>query len=637
MASDSARARHLPGDYARLVSAGVLISYVALVALALVFNTDILSAQTLGGTALFLATLLAATFCLRAWQILPAEVNLPWMLFGTAAMFAVFSHAGYLSGDAATRTSIIHVSWSLAYVFFLGGLVRLVHQSEGGRWTELGMDVLLVLAAATLVVLRWAPGLASSPAVSPASYVLLLVTPVSALCAALLTIALLAAPPATLPRASATALAGATLSLAVSALPRSPATLAPVGMWVLLMFAGATAAEGGGNRVVVPQGGRLRRFVAPTAAILLAAVAVDISFNSAVERSIAIAIGLSAVLLAVRLTQLLNATRSQVAERRELAQSRALIDVSRSLATTNDLDATLRTVTDSAQRVFNAKAAVIEMLSPDGQELVLRAATGLPPSVVGLTFPVKGSFTGWIVENGDMRVTAHADHDPFISQHIAAMLGKAPLAGVPLRYRERTLGVIACIGTRPFDAHDLELLRAFANHAAAAIENARLFEQVRALSVTDALTGLANRRHLDRELQREFSAARRGRRLVAVMFDLDDFKQHNDRYGHLAGDRALRHFAEALDACTRAMNLAARYGGDEFFALLADTDWAGAETFVERVTERFHEIMRAAGNPLLSVSAGIAEFRSDMESAAELVEAADRALYMTKSEGATSK
>jgi diguanylate cyclase (GGDEF)-like protein len=85
------------------------------------------------------------------------------------------------------------------------------------------------------------------------------------------------------------------------------------------------------------------------------------------------------------------------------------------------------------------------------------------------------------------------------------------------------------------------------------------------------------------------------------------------------------------------MNLAARFGGDEFFALLADADRAGAQIFVERVAERFKDSMRAAGNPVLGVSAGIAEFRSDMETAAELIEAADRDLYIAKSEGATSK
>ncbi len=649
MARGAARARLLPGDYARIVSVGVLISYVAVVALALIFRANVLTTELLSGTALFVATFLAAALCLAAWQILPREVNLPWMLFGFGAVSGVVAHGGYLFGDVVIRSSIIHISWLATYGFFLAGLVFIIQQSERGRWLELGIDVLLVLAAATVVVLRWSPGLPIANAAGSAGSTLLVgIGPIAALCAGLLMIVVLAAPPVTLPKPAAFGLAGATLSLMVTALPQaidgtacchagSSTNLAAVGMWVFVMFAGGSVLQTGGQGIIAPQGERLRLFVAPTVAIILAIVAIDAAVNPPIGRRTSLAFGALAILLAIRLNQLLVATRTMAAERRELAHTRALIEVSQALAGEHDLDSTLRTVTEWARKVLNAKAAVIELLSPDREELVLRAAAGLPPSVIGLTFPLQNSFTGWIVQHGEMRVASNAGDDPFIGPTTAAIVGRAPLAGVPLRYRERILGVLACVGTGPFDADDLELLRAFGNQAATAIEDAQLFEQVRALSVTDALTGLANRRRLDRELPREFAAARRGRRLVAVMFDLDDFKQHNDRYGHLAGDRALRHFAEALNGATRAMNLATRFGGDEFFALLADTDSAGAQIFVERVRERFNDAMRATGNPLLNVSAGIAEFRTDMETPAELIEAADRALYMAKSEAVTNR
>src|SRR5690606_20433581 len=133
---------------------------------------------------------------------------------------------------------------------------------------------------------------------------------------------------------------------------------------------------------------------------------------------------------------------------------------------------------------------------------------------------------------------------------------------------------------------------------------------VRALSLTDPLTGLANRRQLARDLNREFAAAVRGRRLIAVIFDLDNFKEYNDRYGHPAGDEVLRLFGQALAAETRAMNLAARYGGDEFVALLADTTPEGTEIFIERVAARFRESMDQLGHMMLTISAGYAEYSS---------------------------
>lgn len=648
MARDATPARLLPGDYARIVSAGVLVSYVTVVALALIFRTNILSTGFASGTVLFSATFLAATVCITAWQLLPREVNLPWMLFGLSAIAGVIALGSSAATGAGVRNAVIHVSWLATYTFYIAGLVVIIQQSERGRRFELGMDVMLTVAAAAVVVLRWAPGVAVVPDPITAGWALVAAGPIAALCAALLMMVVLASPPATLPQKSTRALGAATIALVLTAVPQAaagvaccrpeaPTHLAAVGMWVFVMFAGASALEAGGRGVIAPQGEKLRQFVAPAVAVVLALVAIDASVNPPIGRTTALAFGGLAVLLALRLNQLLHATRTLVAERRELAQTRALIEVSRALAGEHDLDSTLRIVSEWAQRVLNAKAAVIELLGPDRNELVLRAAAGLPPSVIGMTFPVQGSFTGWIVQNGEMRVAPNGGVDPFIGPASAAIIGRAPLAGVPLRYRDRILGVLACLGTRPFDANDLELMRAFANQAATAIEDAQLFEQVRTLSVTDALTGLANRRRLDRELPREFAAARRGRRLVAVMFDLDDFKLHNDRFGHLAGDRALRHFADALSGSTRAMNLAARFGGDEFFALLADSDAGGARKFVDRVREKFEAAMREAGNQVITVSAGIAEFRSDMESPAELIEAADRALYISKSEGVTNK
>ena len=650
MARDEAtRARPTPGDYARMLSVGVLLTYVLVVAAALLLRSNVLINDVLSGPVLFTTSFLAAVSCIAAWRSLPRAVNVPWLLFGLAGATGAFSHLAVLFGDNAVLRAFIHVGWAAGYAMFVAGIVVLIQQSERGRWSELGMDVALVIVAATVMLLRWSPSIQRLLDTSSfAGGALAIFAPVMSFCAALFMVVLLAYPPASLAKSTGYALAMASVGLIISVLPQvmsgapcchdnSPATLAAAGMWVFLTVGGATALHAGGRGIVIPQGERLRQYVAPTVAVILAAISIDTSLNPPAERRTAIVIGVLAVLLALRLTQLLQATRAQVAERRELAQTRALMEVSRALSGANDLDDTLRSVTVWAQRVLNARAASIELLMADTRELELRTVAGLPQSLIGARYPLDRSFTGWVAKNGDVRVTVNASTDPLIGKETSALLGDAPVASIPLRYRERVLGVLSCIGTRPFDADDLELLRAFASQASIAIEDARLFEQVRTLSITDPLTGLANRRQLDRELEREFSAARRGRRLVAVMFDLDEFKEHNDRYGHLAGDRALKHFADALNATMRAMNLAARFGGDEFFALLADSDPAGAQIFVDRVTERFHAIMRETGNPTLNVSAGIAEFKADMHSPAELIEAADRALYISKSGAGNSK
>src|SRR5690606_13001377 len=124
---------------------------------------------------------------------------------------------------------------------------------------------------------------------------------------------------------------------------------------------------------------------------------------------------------------------------------------------------------------------------------------GLPRHVLGILLPVEGSFSGWVVRNGRPRATIDPSKEPLIQPESRDFLGNAPVAAAPLLYRGRPLGVLfACAREQPFDEHELELLRALADQAAIAIENARLFEQVRTLSLTDPLTGLANRRQLER-------------------------------------------------------------------------------------------------------------------------------------------
>jgi diguanylate cyclase (GGDEF)-like protein len=213
----------------------------------------------------------------------------------------------------------------------------------------------------------------------------------------------------------------------------------------------------------------------------------------------------------------------------------------------------------------------------------------------------------------------------------ADAFGHFPTAAAPLHYRDQRLGALFAIRfDRTFDTADLELLGALADQASLAIRNAQLFEQVRALSLTDPLTGLANRRQLARDLAREFAATRRGRQLIAVVFDLDNFKVYNDQYGHPAGDEVLRIFGQVLATETRAMNLAARYGGDEFVALLADTPIEGASVFIERVTTHFQEEMDRLGRGIITISAGYAECDPSMKTPDELIAAAVWALYRVK-------
>jgi diguanylate cyclase (GGDEF)-like protein len=165
-------------------------------------------------------------------------------------------------------------------------------------------------------------------------------------------------------------------------------------------------------------------------------------------------------------------------------------------------------------------------------------------------------------------------------------------------------------------------------------------QTLKTLALTDSLTGLGNRRRLDAVFEAELRRARRQAYPVCVvMLDLDHFKAYNDRYGHGAGDQCLQRVGELLrQAAQRPADLAVRYGGEEFTLLLPDTDVRGAKVFVESLQQALRkEMMVHAGSPLgiVSFSAGIAvaEPARSEQSAQQLLEAADAALYEAKRQG----
>lgn len=162
--------------------------------------------------------------------------------------------------------------------------------------------------------------------------------------------------------------------------------------------------------------------------------------------------------------------------------------------------------------------------------------------------------------------------------------------------------------------------------------------ELQRLSISDGLTGLYNHRHIHRLLTDEFERTERtGEPLTVAMFDLDRFKSVNDTYGHQTGDRVLQAFAGILHESAREIDRIGRYGGEEFMAILPDTDADEAMTFVERVRQRVERTPFDIGRdePLhMTVSAGLADIPAEgVTSCEELIRRADEALYAAKAAG----
>lgn len=168
----------------------------------------------------------------------------------------------------------------------------------------------------------------------------------------------------------------------------------------------------------------------------------------------------------------------------------------------------------------------------------------------------------------------------------------------------------------------------------ALLDQARLFDQVRSMAVTDPLTGLANYRRLISVMEAELDRSRRTQRpFSVVLLDMDGLKTINDRFGHLTGSRALVRLGKILRNHSRAIDTAARYGGDEFALVLPEAGRDIATRVFTRIRERLSAEEEA---PVLSASAGVACFPEDGDTPEKLLGAADHALYRMKNRGNSS-
>ena len=206
---------------------------------------------------------------------------------------------------------------------------------------------------------------------------------------------------------------------------------------------------------------------------------------------------------------------------------------------------------------------------------------------------------------------------------------------LPLTFEDNLLGILWVWG-QSLTRADLPVMSIFAKQIGVSLERARLFQEVQSLALTDALTGLQNRRSLFELGRVEFSRAyRMNRGFCCMMLDLDHFKQVNDTFGHPVGDQVLREFAMCCKSLVRAIDLIGRYGGEELTILMPETDRETALQIAERLRQSIEEtpIETSKGKIHITVSIGIAakdEYTTDLET---LIARADQAMYIAKHKG----
>lgn len=322
---------------------------------------------------------------------------------------------------------------------------------------------------------------------------------------------------------------------------------------------------------------------------------------------------------------------------RRADDSETLRKASAAVTETLQADIAIARILDQLAQVIPYDSASVQLL--DGNELLIVGGRGWEnlSDVVGMRFPIPGDNPNTVViQTAKPYLLPEADkvyaafNNPPHS-HIRSWLG------VPLIVHEHIIGLLAIDSSEPnhFTADNTHLATAFADQVAVALENVRLFTETRTQAITDSLTNVYNRRGLFQVGEFEFARAHRQQRSYsAVMLDIDHFKRVNDRYGHAAGDQALRVLAERCQKGLRSVDIVGRYGGEEFMILLPGSNLETACRVAERVRQSMvNEPFPTEAGPLrIAISVGVTEMNAS-DTFQSLIERADLAMYAAKNSG----
>ncbi len=315
-----------------------------------------------------------------------------------------------------------------------------------------------------------------------------------------------------------------------------------------------------------------------------------------------------------------------------------LVEVASAVSSELDLHRVFAKIHEQVKRVIDAPLFFVALRSGESDnvtlEYLVEGERVFPPAEHSL----KGTIVGRVIETGrPVLVRNTQERDRLTTKKI----GEGPttvqsIVAVPMNAGGKTIGTISTQSyeASAYDERHLKLLSAIAEQSAVAVQNAKLYERAKELAENDALTGLPHQRSVQERLAYELKRARRaGARLSLLMMDIDRFKAFNDTYGHPVGDRVLKEVAAILRRVARETDVIGRYGGDEFCAILPETDreqaWRFAERLHAEVTKEPFRIDERQSIPI-RLSVGVAVYPDECEGRDDLVGVADAALYAAK-------
>lgn len=358
-------------------------------------------------------------------------------------------------------------------------------------------------------------------------------------------------------------------------------------------------------------------------------VSTDVKF----ERGLAPAAGFAGTSAPTSTTNRADFLASIAAARQEV---QGLFEITQDLGSSLSLDETLSLLAVRLKRMVPYDSLAVYIRRPDDPDLLV------PEYVTGENFrlfstlriPLGQGLSGWVAENRKPIVNGNPSVEPGYLNDSSRFSTLRSALGIHLEGPDGVMGVLALYHADKdiYNNDHLRILMAISSKVGLAIDNALKFEQVASSATTDYLTGLPNARSLFLHLDGEIARARRTNGQIAVLVcDLDGFKQVNDRYGHLEGNKVLKLVARGFRECCREYDYVARMGGDEFVLVLPGMAAKELDTKVKRLMHIASEAGRdGVGDDILSASVGTAHFPEDGSDAETLLAEADKRMYRVK-------
>ena len=304
---------------------------------------------------------------------------------------------------------------------------------------------------------------------------------------------------------------------------------------------------------------------------------------------------------------------------------------------------TYKSIVAQSADLLHAERSSLLLFDEAANQLMMTAAQGIPTRLSEVAPMAMGEGIAGTVMRENRPLVATVDELGRTS-NAERRYKTTSFISYPITIGSRRFGVLNLadkVGGGAYDLHDLSVIDLVAPQIALALERAawqQRANQFQLMSITDPLTGLHNRRYLEARLAEELSRSKRyDYPLSFMMIDIDDFKVYNDLNGHQAGDRALEITAQCLHAALRKVDVASRYGGEEFSILLPQTSLEEAGVIADRIRRKImttpYPHGRTQPSGAVTVSIGLSTFSSGLDSAEAIVRAADRALYHAKGHG----